>query len=255
MPNLIGYAHTAGTIVFHRQDNPWAFRRLDDELKTGQENRIKFDPTLAPVVLKPSPNTSEDQLPWMAATQRLLQSASFVYLQRTEEMLRFRQAVHHLGQHQSLVTVGSQAELQHFSAEQWMRVSHIYALRHDGFRFDIERAAVHDKDLVATTPFEKIEIIGRLGESASTGQTHLTFDATGSVAHVELIAWRNSVADQELGRFAPPNHRIALSIGNFHQPYTFCEEYHPEFKSRWFLFSPKTIAKWMSRIKQRSVAG
>ena len=249
MANLIGHAHQAGSIVFERRDNPWAFRRLDDELKSGQENRIKFDPSIAPVLIEPSPNTKAESIPWLSDIQSILQSASFVYLQRTDDSLRFRQSVFHLGEGQSLITLGSAAELQHFAAEHWTKLSHIYALRYNGFRFDIEKAVAHDRDRSHT--FERIEIQNRLVVNPNDGVTHFTFDATGSTAHVDLITWRASVADGEVGRFAPSNRRISLLATNFTQPFSFCSEYHAEFKSHWYLFSPKMVNSWIKKMNRK----
>jgi hypothetical protein len=84
----------------------------------------------------------------------------------------------------------------------------------------------------------------------------LTFDATGSNAHIDLISWRSTVADGESGRFSPTNGRISLSLSSFKRPFTFCEEYHEDFKSRWFVFTPATVQAWIERVKKKhSTAG
>lgn len=253
MPNLIGHAHQVGTIVFERQDNPWAFKRLDSELKSGQENRIRFDPSIAPVLIEPAPNTDPASLPWLEDVQSMLQTASHIYLQRTEQLLRFRQAIYHVDQDKTLITIGSLGELQHFAAEHWSRVSHVYALRHDGFRFNIERAVTHDKDQGQSQ--DRMEILARLVFGPRDENLHLTFDATGSNAHVELISWRNTVDEGTVGRFAPAGHRISLNFTSFSQPFTFCDEYHPEFKSHWYLFAPKTVKQWIQRLKRKRATG
>lgn len=249
MANLIGFAHQSGGIVFGRKENPWAFRRLDDELRSGQENRIKFDPSLAPVVLKPSPNSNVKEMPWLEQIQALLQSAKFVYLQRSEELLRFRQAVHQIDKDQKLVTLGSQAEVAHFVSNHWNKVCHFYAMRRDGFRFDIEKVVARDKD--QPQEFDTLEIQARLGLYPDNQHSSITFDATGSNAHIDLISWRSTVADGELGRFAPTNGRIRLSVSNYRRPVTFAVEYHDDFKSHWYLFAPATIKSWIDRAQRK----
>lgn len=249
MANLIGFAHQSGGIVFARRENPWAFRRMDDELKTGQENRIKFDPSLAPVLLEPSQNCNAKDIPWLEEARLLLQTARFVYLQRSDDILRFRQSVHQLSKDQTLVTLGTQAEVQHYAEQHWSKLSHFYAARRDGFRFDIEKIVARDRD--QPLQFDRVEIQSRLGSNPATGATSVTFDATGSNAHIDLIAWRTTVADGEVGRFAPTNGRIVLSLSNFKRPFTFCEEYHEDFKSRWYMFAPATVKSWIERVKKR----
>src|SRR5207344_1445884 len=119
-------------------------------------------------------------LPWLEETRLLLQTAGFVYLQRSDDVLRFRQAVHHLTKDQTLVTLGSQAEIQHYASEHWGKLSHFYAARRDGFRFDIEKVVARDKDQALT--FDRLEIQSRLGTNPGSGVTNVTFDATGSNA-------------------------------------------------------------------------
>lgn len=252
MANLVGFVHQSGGIVFARRENPWAFRRLDTELKSGQENRIKFDPSLAPVVLEPSPNSNVKEMPWLDEVRMLLQSAGFVYLQRSEDVLRFRQAVHAVSKEQTLITLGSQAEVQHYAGENWHKLSHFYAAKRDGFRFDIEKIVARDKD--QSLNFETVEIQARLGTYPDNTCTSVTFDATGSNAHLDLISWRSTVADGEVGRFSPTNGRITLNPTNFKRPFTFCEEYHEDFKSRWFLFTPTVVKSWIERIKKQKPA-
>lgn len=249
MANLIGFAHQSGGIVFGRKENPWAFRRLDDELRSGQENRIKFDPSLAPVVLEPSPTSNVKEMPWLDQARKLLQSAEFVYLQRSEDLLRFRQAVHPIAKDQTLITLGTQTEVQHYADEHWSKLNHLYAMRRDGFRFDLEKVVARDKD--QSQKFEILEIQGRLGTQTGSNYCAVTFDATGSNVHVDLISWRSTVADGELGRFAPTNGKIKLLVSNFKRPFTFCVEYHDDFKSTWYLFAPATISSWIERAQRK----
>ncbi len=253
MLNLVGFAYQSGTIEFGQNENPWAFRRMADELKSGQENRIRFDPALAPVLIQPSPNIHEKQLPWLADVQQVLQSASTVYLQRTATALRFRQAIHQLTPHKQIVTIGSLAELQHYANTHLHRIHSLYALRHDVFQFDIEKAIVRDRDL--TQECSSFDLTCRIKPRLSDGAACLGFDATGANSQGDLITWRATVENHSVGKFSPAEDRIKLLFTNYQNPFTFCVEYHPETKCCWYLFAPQIVQQWLERsrkTKQRS---
>jgi hypothetical protein len=245
MPNLIGYAYQTGTIEFDRKDNPWAFRRLDDEMKQGQENRIRFDPKVAPVEVRPSPNVDPASLKWLEGTQQLLQTASMVYLQRTENTLRFRLAIHQISKDKSLVTIGSQAELIHYAAEHWNKIHTMYALRHIGFQFDIDRLVVRDRDLDKS--FGKVEVHCRIRPPVDGKEMRLGFDCTGTNSHADLISWRATVDEGVVGKLAMNEDRIALNVTNYQSPFSFCDEYHPDTHYRWYLFSQETVKRWYDK--------
>ncbi len=252
MANLIGYAYQNGTIEFDRNDNPWAFRRLDGELKEGQENRIRFDPSVAPVVIQPSPNVKADTLTWLNDAQEVIQSASVVYLQRTEKSLRFRLAIHTLSPEKSLITIGSNAEFQHFAASRLNKIQSIYAKRSAGFQFDIEKMLVRDRDLTRTFP--GLELSCRMRPRTADGIECLGFDATGANAHAELVQWRAEVADGQVGKLSLNEERVRISVSNYLHPITLCEELHPETKCRWFLFSPESVKAWLERARKKKRA-
>ncbi len=249
MPTLIGQAFQSGTITFSHAQNAWAFKRLDAELKEGQENRIVFSPSMAPVSVEPSSNTAEKDLPWLSRTRELLASASAVYLQRSDGLLRFRRALHQVDPGQTIVTLGSPQEVALYAAEHWQKISHFYATRREGFRFDFEKLVVRDKD--RAQKFERIEIIARLGVGSADGALHLTFDATGATVHNDLILWRKSTEDGQTARFGQDASRVALQIGNYKQPVSFCDEYHEDFKSHWYLFDAKTLQTWLAKIQKK----
>ncbi len=249
MTKLIGHAFQSGTITFGRRQNAWAFRRLDAELKSGQENRIVFNPALAPVIIEPSPNTTEEELPWLESVRSMLALASVVYVERRDDLLRFRQAIHNVGQHERIITLGTAAEVNHFAETNWHKLSHFYATRREGFRFDLEKLVAKDKD--QNRSFDVIELSARLGANPDTSDMQLTFDATGANTHNDLILWRKTVEDGQCGRFCNEALRVALSVTNFKQPVSFCEEYHPDFKSRWFLFDQKTLHNWLAKSKKK----
>lgn len=248
MLNLVGFAYQSGTIEFGQTENPWAFRRMADELKSGQENRIRFDPALAPVVIQPSPNVDAKQLPWLADVQQVLQSASTVYLQRTENALRFRQAIHQLTPHKQIVTIGSLSELQHYANTHLHRIHSLYAFRHDVFQFDIEKAIVRDRDLQRECTH--FELSCRIKPRLSDGVACLGFDATGANSQGDLISWRTTVEDHTIGKFSPAEDRIKLLFTNYQHPFTFCVEYHPETKCCWYLFAPQIVQQWLERSRK-----
>lgn len=248
MPNLIGYAFQSGTIEFDRKDNPWAFRRLDDEMRQGQENRIRFDPKVAPVEIRPSPNVPAESLAWLEPTQRLLQTATIVYLQRTEDSLRFRLAIHQLSKEKALVTIGSQAELLHYAAEHWSKIHTLYAFRHIGFQFDIDRFVVRDRDLGQNFP--RMELYCRIRPPMEGRDMRLGFDCTATNSHADLLHWRGTVDEGEIGKLAMSENRIALQIANYMSPISFCDEYHPDTRYRYYLFSQETVKRWSEKALQ-----
>ena len=252
MPTLIGQAFQSGTITFSQGQNAWAFRRLDAELKEGQENRIVFSPAVAPVTLEPSANTSEKELPWLPRIRELLATSSAVYLQRADGLLRFRQALHQVGPGQTIVTLGSPQEVAQYARDHWQKISHFYATRREGFRFDFEKLVVRDKD--HSQSFDRIEIAARLGVHPPDGSLQLTFDATGSMVHNDLILWRKKTEDGQSARFGVETARVALQLTNYKQPISFCDEYHEDFKSHWYLFDAKILQAWLVKLRKKRQA-
>jgi hypothetical protein len=218
-------------------------------LKEGQENRIVFSPAVAPVTIEPSPNTPEKDVPWLPRVRQLLAIASAVYLQRSDGLLRFRQALHHVGPGQTIVTLGSPQEVNLFVRQHWQKISHFYATRREGFRFDFEKLVVRDKDQAQS--FDRIEISARLGTHPTDSAMQLTFDATGATVHNDLILWRKTTEDGQSSRFGVESARVALQVGNYKHPISFCDEYHEDFKSHWYLFDPKILQGWLVRLQKK----
>ena len=66
---LIGYAFSTGRIDFTREDNPWAFGRIDSGMKDSQKDRIRVDPAQAPIELR-SAAVNEDCLLYTSPSPR-----------------------------------------------------------------------------------------------------------------------------------------------------------------------------------------
>lgn len=252
MAKLIGTAFSSGTIVFGRRENPWAFRLMDSEMHRGQENRIVFDPKIAPVEIEASPNAKEEELQWLDTTRQLMLTASHVYLQRHEDLLRFRQAIHEVGDKQRLITLGTQAEIEHYTAQHWTKLSHFYASRREGFRFDIDKVVARDRDQTSDKEFDRIELHARLGPPTEGGTTQVTFDATGANVHNDIILWRKTVEDGQVGRFCQDNSRVHLVLANYKHPFTFFEEYHDDFKSRWYVFDTNIVKTHIGKLHKKA---
>ena len=111
MVTLKGIAYRSGNIEFGRQENEWAFARIDSELRSGQEDRIRLNPALAPVELRTCSDQAEHQLPWLESFQRTIQSAEAIYLQKHDGYLRFRKAIHPAGNNRRYITLSGQEEV------------------------------------------------------------------------------------------------------------------------------------------------
>jgi hypothetical protein len=248
MSKLIGYAYQTGVVEFESKENPWAFRMMEGELKAGQEHRIRFDPSIAPVEIRPSPNAPKDSMPWLESFAHRVQTASVVYLHRSESILRFRQAIHHLSPDRNLITIGSQAELQEFMDERMAMAQTLYAMRHGAFQFDIDKVIIRERDQEKS--FQTMDLVCRVKTHHPAGEVQLGFDATGSNSHAELMQWRTSMKEGEVGKFSMTENRIRLVVINYIHPLTLCEEFHRETKCRWYLFSPETVKTWLERVKK-----
>ena len=250
MISLTGYAHSSGTIAFPRTENAWAFQRMDADMKSGQEKRVVVKPEIARIVVLPSPKATLDELPWMERTQMLLSTAETVYLERHEDLLRFRQAIHKISKDQQFVTLGSQEEVDEFSHSRWSKLSHFYAARREGFRFDITKAICRMRDIDKKS--NQMEISTRLFEYEYDELPRLTFDATGSDVHTDLISWRSMVKDGESGRFAPEGTRLQLRIRGIKQPFSLIYEFRSDLNSHWYIFDQELVGNEMTKLELKA---
>ena len=243
MVNLHGIAYRSGHIEFSREENEWAFAKIDSELKSGQERRIRFNPALAPVEIRPSETETED-LEWLEQTKRVLQTADSIYLQKHKGFLRFRQAIHNVNKTQKFITLGGQEEVNEFAEEHWSKLRYFFACRRDLVKFDMVR-------LITWKPSDQretrtLELVARL--DVVDGETRGTFDSSGSKTDMEIVQWRSNIKDGEKGKFFPDEHHIALTFNLAHQPFTFLKEYREEFENYSYSFSDEQLLKKFNRI-------
>ncbi|MDA8563949.1 hypothetical protein N9L06_05800 [Mariniblastus sp.] len=81
MKSIVGTVFEKGRIDFSRDDNAWVFDMIDTSLKENQRDRIRFDPTQAPIQLKSAPINEGGEPEWMEGVERALKTADSVYLQ------------------------------------------------------------------------------------------------------------------------------------------------------------------------------
>ena len=175
---LIGYAYETGRIDFKREDNPWAFERIDAGMKQSQKDRIRVDPSQAPLEILSAP-TNKTEPAWISEIEELLLSADSIYLQYKAgvEVLRFRRANHDAGKNRTFVTLGNQDEFNLFASEHWQRIRYLYAERRfAAFCFDINTMFSHKSNF--TEPTKRLELVTRLD---SVSYTHLTLPTIYSV--------------------------------------------------------------------------
>ena len=240
MATLKGIAYRSGNIEFGREENEWAFARIDSEMKSGQEDRIRLNPALAPVELRTYSDSDEHQLPWLEHFQRTIQSADSIYLQKHEGYLRFRKAIHPAGKDRRFITLSGQEEVDAFAREFWQKIRYFFATRRDIVHCNISRLVTwKPSDTRDTRP---LELNARL-EVIEGQEPFVTFDASGSNTVVEIVEWRSTVKEGERGRFFPDEHHVELMVNQVQQPFTFLEEVREEFGNFCYSFADEKLRK------------
>ena len=245
---LIGYAYSSGRIDFKREDNPWAFGRIDSGMKQSQKDRIRLDPAKAPLEIRSAP-TNKTEPSWIADIDDVLHSADSIYLQYKAgpEVLRFRRANHDAGKNRTFVTLGNQDEFDLFASENWQRIRYLYAERRIGaYCFDIGTMFSHKSTF--TDPTTRIELITRLDLSHESGQPQFTFDSSGSKASVDVIEWRRTVTEGDTGRYAPEDCHMEIVVEGVTRPFTFLHEDRIEFKNHSYTFSGEKMINQFKRV-------
>ncbi len=250
---LIGQAFSKGRIDFTREDNPWAFQRIDSGMKQSQADRIRVDPTQAVVELRSAPVNSGGAPPWMKEMEGILRSCDFMYLQYKSGVLRFRRATHLIGTDKQFVTLGNQDEFDLYAQEHWKKIRYLYAMRRPGaFCFDVNTMITH-----RTTHTEKtrrIEMPARIDLTSPSGQPTISFDSTGYTASVEIVEWRGTVREGEIGKYAPDDSHIEFSVTQVHRPFTFLHEDRKEFHNHSYTFSGDKMRDQLRRLVKRKLA-
>lgn len=248
---LIGFAFNSGRIDFTREENPWAFDRVDSGMRQSQRDRIRVDPAQAEIELRSAPVNEDGPPDWLETMQRQMQAADSLYLQSKSGVLRFRQSSLADGRERTFVTLGNQDEFNSFANQHWQRIRYLYAQRRESaFCFDIQTLISHRANHDAAT--RRIEIDARMDLThPETGQ-QITFDATGSNASVDIIEWRGTVKEGEIGRYSPEDCHLEVSVRNVTQPMTILVEDRSEFQSKAYTFTGDKM-KRLERVVERSL--
>ncbi len=250
MIKLQGIAYHSGHIEFSREENQWAFEKIDSEMKSGQERRIRFDPAIAPVEIRAS-EMDEGNLPWLEQTQLTLQTADSIYLQKHRGFLRFRQAIHNVGTNQKFITLGGQEEVNNFAAEHWSKLRYFFAVRRDIVKFDMVRLITWKPSDMRET--RTLELITRLDANIDEVVPRITFDCSGSKSDVEIVEWRSGVKEGEKGKFFPEERHIQMVLTQAHQPFTFLQEFREEFDNYSYTFADEQLTKKLNRVIKKKL--
>ena len=246
---LIGYAFSTGRIDFTREDNPWAFGRIDSGMKDSQKDRIRVDPAQAPIELR-SAAVNDEEPEWMAEMEEVLRSSDSIYLQYKSGVLRFRRANHDAGKNRTFITLGNQDEVELFASENWQNIRYLYAMRRIGaFCFDVATLFSHKTSAIEKT--RKIEINARLDTIHTSGEPQFTFDATGSQASVDIIEWRGTVREGEVGRYHREGAHLEINCRGVTRPFTFLHEDRIEFHNHSFTFSGEKMQNQLKRLVKK----
>ena len=248
---LIGYAYETGRIDFKREDNPWAFARIDSGMKQSQKDRIRLDPSQAPLEILSAP-TNREEPAWIADMTGVLLAADSIYLQYKAgvEVLRFRRANHDAGKNRTFITLGNQEEFDLYASEHWQRIRYLYAERRFGaYCFDVATMFSHKSNF--SEPTRRMELAARLDLTHESGQPQFTFDSSGSNASVDIIEWRRSVTEGEVGRYAPENTHLEIQVKGIVRPFTFLHEDRIEFNNHSYTFSGEKMLNQFKRVVRK----
>ena len=247
---LIGYAFESGRIDFPREDNPWAFARIDSGMKQSQKDRIRMDPAQAPIELRSAPVNGDEVPDWMEYMEEVLRSSDSIYLQFKSGVLRFRRANHDAGSNRTFITLGNQDEVDLFAGENWQNIRYLYAERRIGaFCFDVNTMFTHKSNNLEKT--RRIELQARLDLHHESGHPQFTFDSTGSAASVDIIEWRGSVKEGEVARYAPDGAHMEIEVRNVHRPFTFLHEDRIEFHNHSYTFAGDKMINHFQRVVKK----
>lgn len=249
MSSLVGTIFQPGTIEFLHRNNKWAFDRMQSESSADQIPRVVFDPKKLSIELELSENVAPEEIPWVDHVLKLLLTADQVFLKPEHEKLRFQQAVHELGKRRQLITLGNQSDVNEFAKRSWQNIRYLYANRRTDFQFNISTIISH-RDGEAILP-NKVELKSRMFHVDDEPLPHVVFDATGSDAPMEIVAWRKSTEENRECRFAPEDSRIELRVAVHKQPLSFIHEYREEFNNHAYIFEGDTMNANLKKIAKR----
>lgn len=251
MTVLKGFLYPSGNIDFPREHNAWAFQRMQD-MRSEQEKRVVVHPEVAPLDLSRAHGVEKEKTAWLESLQDVLNGYPSVNLLSRPEALRLRKGFHEIDSNTMLITLVSQEAFDELCGHHWGRIAHFYATRHDGFRFDIT-TMLSLKDRETQRP-HVIELASRVVEGTGGKPATLTFDATGSTAHVKIVDWRGTVAEGSSGRFGQDDTQVKFHLPRVRVPLTFLYEYRPQFGNHAYYFSGERFDSEMKRLQKRRKA-
>jgi hypothetical protein len=248
MAALKGILYATGNIEFPCEHNAWAFQRMQS-MRSDQEKRIIVHPQVAPVELTRAAGVEEEKTPWLESFQDMLNACSSLNLLRRTDSLRLRKGIFEVDDQCRIVTLVSQEAFDEFAHEHWRRIAYFYAYRHDIFRFDIT-TLISMKNHDPARP-NTIELTTRVSEGVDGKLPGMTFDATGTTAHVDIVEWRGSVQEGESGRFKIDDTQVRLAMPKLRIPITFLYERRPEFDNHAYYFSGERLESALKRMMKR----
>jgi hypothetical protein len=219
-------------------------------MKQSQKDRIRVDPAQAPIELVSAPVNGGEAPEWMEEMEQVLKTAESIYLQYKSGVLRFRRANHDGGKHKTFITLGNQDEMNFFAEENLQKIRYFYAQRRPvGAFFDVNTMISHKDNMTEKT--KRLELPAHLDMTHSSGRPQFTFAATGSQASVDIIEWRGSVKEGEVGRFQPENTHLEISCRAVVRPFTLLHEDRVEFKNHSYTFGEKMQTQFDKMLKKR----
>ena len=244
---LIGYAFESGRIDFPESDNSWAFARIKSSMKESQKDQIRLDPTQAPIELRSAVGNGDVAPVWMESMEMVLGTANSINLQLKSGLLRFRRANHEAGPNRTFITLGTQSEFDAFAKENWRNIRYLFASRRIGaFCFDVTTMFTYKNGFDEET--KRIELTARLDSPDLEGDAQFTLDSSGANASVEVIEWRGTVKEGEIGRYHPDGAHIEMNVRLVNQPFTILHENRVEFNNHSFTFSGDKMKKAFERV-------
>ena len=244
---LIGYAFESGRIDFPEEDNSWAFARIKSSMKASQKDQIRLDPSQAPIELRSAVSNSDGAPVWMESMETVLGTANSIYLQLKDGLLRFRRANHEAGANRTFITLGTQDEFDSFAKQNWQNIRYFFASRRIGaFCFDMTTMFTYKNDFEEET--KRIELTARLDSPDPEGEPQFTLDSSGANASVEVIEWRGTVKEGEIGRYHPEGSHIEMNVRLVNRPFTILHENRVEFNNHSYTFSGDKMRKAFDRV-------
>ncbi len=248
MNPLSGVLYQSGNIDFPKKQNEWAFSRLQN-LPEGQQKRIVMNPEVAPLELTRSPDVDAAETSWLERLMPVLNACNSVNLQLRETSLRLRKAIYDVDQETKLVVLISQEAIEEFCREHWQKIAYFYAYRHDGFCFDINtmismKQGEKDRE-------DSMELVTRVVETDGPTPSTMTFNATGSTAHMKIVDWRSAVKEGESGRFKVDETQVRIAFSQLTCPMVFLYEKRTEFRNHSYTFGGEKLEKQLKRMLRK----